>query len=251
MLVNSKRNIKINLKIQYILVNGGLMIIPVLDIKGGIAVSGKSGNRKTYKPLKTVFHSSSDPLKISKSLKNKGASQIYIADLDAIECKGSNLDIIEKINNILPVMLDCGANDIVSVNKALKVADKVIIATETLKKLEDLDKIMGSVDAEHIIISIDILNNKILSKQMELDFNILKESLKELKPVQIILLDISKVGTEDGINKQLLDEFKGWENSLIMGGGITSNDMDQLARMGVDKVLVGTALHHGKMKPVF
>ena len=31
------------------------MIIPVMDFKNGIAVSGKSGNRETYNPLKTVF----------------------------------------------------------------------------------------------------------------------------------------------------------------------------------------------------
>ncbi|EKF85647.1 HisA/HisF family protein [Methanobacterium formicicum] len=224
------------------------MIIPVLDIKDGIAVSGKSGNRKTYKPLQTVFHPSSHPFKIARSLLDKGAEQLYIADLDAIEGKGSNGDLVSEINQFIPVMLDCGANDIDSVSDALQVADKVIVATETLKNLEDLHEIFCRVNRERIILSIDVMDNKVLSKYMELDFNILRENLEKLKPSHIILLDISRVGTEGGINWGLIDEFTGLENSIILGGGITEDDMHQLDKKGVNKVLVGTALHKGLIK---
>ena len=224
------------------------MIIPVLDIKDGIAVSGKSGNRETYKPLQTVFHPSSDPLEIARALSDAGATQLYIADLDAIEGTDSNLDMVGEINQIIPVMLDCGASDLYSVMEALQFADRVIVATETLKKLEDLHEIFCRVNREQIIISIDVLHNKVLSKHMELDFNILRESLEKLKPSHIILLDISKVGTEKGINWKLMDEFAGLELSIILGGGITGEDMSQLDKKCVDKVLVGTALHQGQIK---
>ena len=227
------------------------MIIPVLDLKDGIAVSGKSGNREEYKPLKTIFHPSSDPLKISESLKEAGASEIYIADLDSIEGKGSNMELIGKINQLIPVMLDCGASDLDSVSEALQVVDKVIVATETLKKLEDLYEIFCRVNRERVIISVDVLNNKILSKHLKLDFSILRESLEKLKPSMVILLDISNVGTETGINWQLMDEFVGMESSLILGGGITREDLPQLAEKGVNTVLAGTALHQGSIKPLF
>jgi phosphoribosylformimino-5-aminoimidazole carboxamide ribotide isomerase len=227
------------------------MIIPVLDLKDGMAVSGKSGNREEYKPLKTIFHPSSDPLKISESLKEAGASEIYIADLDSIEGKGSNMELIGKINQLIPVMLDCGASDLDSVSEALQVADKVIVATETLKKMEDLYEIFCRVNRERVIISVDVLNNKILSKHLKLDFSILRESLEKLKPSKVILLDISNVGTETGINWQLMDEFVGMESSLILGGGITREDIPQLAEKGLNTVLVGTALHQGSIKPLF
>ena len=55
-------------------------IIPVLDLKSGIAVSGKSGNRNKYKPLKTVYSSSSNPVEIARNLKEKRAKSIYIAE---------------------------------------------------------------------------------------------------------------------------------------------------------------------------
>lgn len=224
------------------------MIIPVLDIKDGLAVSGKSGNRETYKPLQTVFHSSSHPLEIARALFDAGAKQLYIADLDAIEGKDYNGDLVGEINQFLPVLLDCGANDIDSVSEALRVADKVIVATETLKNMDDLHGIFCRVNRERIIVSVDVMDNKVLSKYMELDFNILRENLEKLQPSQIILLDISKVGTEKGINWKLMDEFTGLECSIILGGGITGEDMSQLDKSSVDKVLVGTALHQGQMK---
>jgi len=224
------------------------LIIPVLDIKEGTAVSGKSGNRKSYKPLQTVFHPSSDPLEIARALFDAGAKQLYIADLDAIEGRNSNRDLVGEINQIIPVMLDCGASDLDSVREALQVADMVIVATETLKKLEDLHEIFCRVNRKQIIISIDIIQNKVLSKHMVLDFNILRENLEKLQPSQIILLDISKVGTKRGINWKLMDEFAGLESSIILGGGITVEDMSQLDKRGVDKVLVGTTLHQGQIK---
>jgi phosphoribosylformimino-5-aminoimidazole carboxamide ribotide isomerase len=171
--------------------------------------------------------------------------------LDAIEKRGSNMDIVHEVNQIIPVMLDCGASDLDSVTEALQFADKVIVATETLKRLEDLYEIFSRFDGEQIVISIDVLQNKVLSKYMELDFSILRENLVKLQPTQIILLDISNVGTEGGVNWELVDEFPGLESSFILGGGITGEDMGQLDKRGAGKVLVGTALHNGQIKPIF
>jgi phosphoribosylformimino-5-aminoimidazole carboxamide ribotide isomerase len=227
------------------------MIIPVLDIKGGIAVSGKSGNREAYKPLKNVFHHSPSPLKIAEALKRAGASEIYVADLDSIGGKGSNLELVDKINLIIPVMLDCGAYDMNSVCKAIVVANKVIVATETLQNIDELYEIFCRVNPERIVLSIDVLNNEILSKQLKLDFKILKRHLEVLRPSEIILLDISRIGTEKGINNKLIDKFASIKASIIYGGGITPEDLEELAERGVDRVLMGTALYSGKMIPNF
>jgi phosphoribosylformimino-5-aminoimidazole carboxamide ribotide isomerase len=86
-------------------------LIPVMDLMSGIAVSGKSGQRDTYKPLETVYSQTPDPVEIAISLKRQGFKRIYLADLDAIEGRGSNLEIAGKINHILPVMLDWGVKD--------------------------------------------------------------------------------------------------------------------------------------------
>lgn len=227
------------------------MIIPVLDLKNGIAVSGKSGEREKYIPLNTIFHKSFSPCKIAKALSDAGAKRIYIADLDAIEKKGSNLDIVEKINKIIPVMLDCGANDLKSAKKALDIAENVIIATETLKNIDDLTDIFYNFDKKKLIISIDIKDNKLFSKYLNIDLEELIEKINEINPSEIILLDISKVGTQEGVNKDHIQKFLKLPASLIIGGGITSNDIEKLEKLGINKFLVGSALHSGKLSPKF
>jgi len=227
------------------------MIIPVLDIKNGIAVSGKSGKRKTYKPLKTIFHESSNPYKIAKSLRQAGASRIYMADLDSIEKIGSNFEIIEKINKIIPVMLDSGVNNTQMAREALKIADKIIVATETLKDIKDLDGILNTMDKEKIIISVDIKDGEIFGKYAKFDFEIFTQKIIELNPDEIIILDISRVGTEKGVDMKLMKRFKGVGTSVIVGGGIKESDIDILHKLGIKKFLVGSALHNGKLPPEF
>jgi phosphoribosylformimino-5-aminoimidazole carboxamide ribotide isomerase len=221
------------------------MIIPVLDLKNGIAVSGKSGKRETYKPLATVFHKSASPEGIGKSLSDAGAVRIYIADLDSIENRKSNFDVIQEVNKNISVMLDCGARNVFDVKKALEVADKVIIATETLKDIDDLTDIFDNFDKNRLVISIDIKDNKIFSKSLNIDIKEFIRKIKELNPPEVILLDISQVGTERGVNYELIRKFL--ELPLIIGGGITSSDIKRLEKLGINKFLVGSALHNGKL----
>ena len=221
------------------------MIIPVLDLKNGIAVSGKSGKRETYKPLETVFHKSASPEGIGKSLSDAGAVRIYIADLDSIENRESNFEVIHEVNKNISVMLDCGARNVFDVKKALEVADKVIIATETLKDIDDLNDIFDNFDKNRLVISIDIKDNEIFSKSLNIDIKEFIRKIKELNPPEVIILDISQVGTERGVNYELIRKFL--ELPLIIGGGITSSDIKRLEKLGINKFLVGSALHNGKL----
>jgi len=228
------------------------MIIPVLDLKNGTAVSGKAGKRESYMPLDTVFHDSSSPLKIAKALSNAGASRIYIADLDAIEGKGSNFQVIRDINDhIVSVMLDCGAGDVGTVKIALEAADYVIVATETLKNIEDLDQIFSSFPKDRLIISIDIKNRKLFSRYLKTGLEELIQKINELNPQEVILLDISKVGSESGVNMDLIKKISAIGEPLIIGGGIRDEDIIQLEKAGLNKFLVGSALHSSKLKIKF
>ena len=85
--------------------------IPVLELKDGQAVSGKSGLRDTYQPLQTVFAPSANPVEIAQGLKLNGADELYIADLDLIESNGHNINDIKMVNTIIPVILDAGVKN--------------------------------------------------------------------------------------------------------------------------------------------
>ncbi|MDR3063634.1 MAG: HisA/HisF family protein, partial [Methanobrevibacter sp.] len=205
-------------------------IIPVLDLMSTIAVSGKSGNRKEYKPLKSVYSNDSNPVSIAKNLKFNGYSEIYIADLDLIERRGNNLDSIKMINSFIPVVLDCGIRNFEEFNFFLDFAYKLIIATETLSSIDELKLIFNKFPKERIVISVDIKNGTLYSKSSDFNLNLeeFKEILLELDPNEIILLDISKVGTFTGIDENLINSFSEFKNKLILGGGLSEKDFFKL-----------------------
>ncbi|MCL2688103.1 MAG: HisA/HisF family protein [Methanobrevibacter sp.] len=224
-----------------------LEIIPVLDLMNSMAVSGMSGNRETYTSLSSVFASNSDPFSIANNLKLNGAKEIYIADLDLIEKKGHNLDKIKMINTILPIILDSGIRDIKSFEFFLEYAYKLIVATETIESIEEIYKIFDKFPKERIILSLDIKDNKIYSNNFDISLNDFKKELLNINPNEIILLDISKVGTNSGFNLKLIAEFSEFKDKLILGGGITKGEIVNLSNLGIKKALVGSALHNGEI----
>lgn len=221
--------------------------IPVIDLKQHQAVSGKSGMRDTYQPLRTVFASSSNPVEIAQGLKLNGASEMYIADLDLIESVGHNINDIKMVNTILPVIFDGGVKNCEGFEFFLDYAYKIIIPTETLESIDEMRKIFEKYPKERIVISVDVKNDELLAKHLDLNLSEFKEILKELDPNDIILLDISSVGTEKGYNKKLLDEFEDLKEKLIIAGGLNKDSLVELESLGIKKVLIGTSLHSGEV----
>ncbi len=221
-------------------------VIPVLDLMHSIAVSGKSGEREDYRPLKTVFGDSFNPIEIALSLKREGARRLYVADLDAIEARGSNIHLVKQMNHIIPVMFDFGVRDLKSFEIGLKIAWQVIVATETLKDIIELEAIFEKFPPSRIVVSIDTKDGRLYSRNLDLDLEELKDKIIELNPQEVILLDLTAVGTQKGFNEKLLKRFQPLRDKLIIGGGITTNNIPLISSNGIKKVLVGSALHQGK-----
>ena len=222
--------------------------IPVIDLKQHQAVSGKSGMRDTYQPLKTVFAPSSNPVDIAQGLRLNGADEMYIADLDLIESNGHNINDIRMVNTIIPVMFDGGVKNCESFEFFLDYAFKVIVPTETLESVAEMEKIFEKYPKERIVVSVDTKDNELLAKHLDLSLSQLKEILVRLDPNEIILLDITGVGTEKGYNKKLLDEFEDLKDKLIIAGGLNKDSLTELESLGIKKVLIGTSLHSGEVK---
>ena len=222
--------------------------IPVIDLKQHQAVSGKSGMRDTYTPLNTVFAPSANPVEIAQGLKLNGADEMYIADLDLIESNGHNINDVKMVNTILPVMFDGGVKDVESFEFFIEYAFKVIVPTETLKSIEEMEMIFEKFPKERIVVSVDVKNNELLSKNFDLTLKEFKEILKVLDPNEIILLDITGVGTEKGYNEELLNEFEDMKDKIIMAGGLNKDSLAELESQGIKKVLIGTSLHSGDVK---
>ncbi|WP_296879352.1 HisA/HisF family protein [uncultured Methanobrevibacter sp.] len=221
--------------------------IPVIDLKQHQAVSGKSGMRDTYQPLRTVFAPSANPVEIAQGLKLNGADEMYIADLDLIESEGHNVSDIKMVNTILPVMFDGGVKNCESFEFFLDYAYKIIIPTETLESIDEMEKIFEKYPKERIVVSIDVKDNELFSKNLDLTLDEFKKILKRLDPNEIIILDITGVGTEKGYNKELLNKFEDMKDKLIIAGGLNKESLGELDSQGIKKVLIGTSLHSGEV----
>lgn len=214
-------------------------IIPVLDIMRGKAVHGKGGNRENYKPLKTVLCDSSDPIEVARRYREEGADKIYIADLDAIMKEGNNFHIIGKIDGYK--ILDGGISSKLELEelKALNICDKIVLGTETLRDLDLLDD-------EEIILSLDFKGGKLLNPENYT----LEEILNRLdSSIPVIVLDISSVGTQRGINWNLVEKIiKKVENPIYVGGGVKDErDLQRCYDLGIEGVLIGTGIHRGTL----
>ena len=202
--------------------------VPVLDLKNGQAVSGKSGQRESYTSLNTIYAHSSNPIEIASGLKLNGALEIYVADLDLIDSKGHNINEIKMINTILPVILDAGVKNIDSFEFFLDYAYKIIVPTETIESIDEIYKIFEKYPKDRIVISVDVKNNELFSKNLNISIEDFKDILLELDPSEVILLDISSVGSEKGYNKELLDKFEGLKDKLIIAGGLNKDSLKEL-----------------------
>jgi phosphoribosylformimino-5-aminoimidazole carboxamide ribotide isomerase len=223
------------------------MIIPVFDVKEGKCVSGMSGKRDSYTPLQSVY--GNDLCEILENLKISGAHAVYVADLDKIESKGDNSELIEKINELLPVLLDNGANNIDDIIHNRNICRYIILATETMTSLEEIRNIFKENPTERIIISIDIKNNELLIKNKDIKLEDVIDLVNKVQPDYTILLNISEVGTKKGNDNTFIKNIisRTPHTQHIIAGGITNQSIKDYKIIGIDNFLIGTILHDGTM----
>ena len=153
-----------------------------------------------------------------------------------------------KGDTVLPVIFDGGVKNCEEFEFYLDYAYKIIIPTETLESIDEMRKIFEKYPKQRIVVSVDVKDDELLAKNLDLNLVEFKEILKELDPDDIILLDISGVGTKKGYNKELLDKFDDLKEKLIIAGGLNKESLAELESLGIKKVLIGTSLHSGEVK---
>jgi phosphoribosylformimino-5-aminoimidazole carboxamide ribotide isomerase len=234
-----------------------LKIVPVIDVLGGITVHAVRGVRKNYQPLKSVLCASADPVDVAASLKTFGFDELYVADLDAITGGQPNFSLLNRIKDAtgLKLMVDVGVTNLQRAEEVFaNGVSKVIIGTETLPSINFVSEAVASLGKEQVIVSLDLRGNQVLSS-FELDE--LAEPLTFLRELeargvsQIIVLDLTKVGSSEGANIVFLQNvLRHIKTKVLVGGGVRDvKDLVELSELGVYGVLVATALHSGKISP--
>jgi phosphoribosylformimino-5-aminoimidazole carboxamide ribotide isomerase len=232
-------------------------IIPVIDILNSQAVHAIKGEREKYKPLKSVLINDSNPIRIALKLKNKYLfNEFYIADLDAILQKKTNIAIISKILDIpgVEIMIDPGIKTKKNVEKYFKLNIKsLILGLETLRDLKIITDCLNLFDTHKIVVSVDMYNEVIQTNIKEFrnqDILEVVRKIEDLGIVNIILLDLFKVGQKMGgisaLYLKIREEFNG---EILIGGGTKNlQDIKDYKSNNFSGVLIGTALHDGSIE---
>ncbi len=222
-------------------------IVFVLDLLNGNVVHAVKGERAKYRPVKgSVLCHSSAPVNIISAVMPK---EVYVADLDHLQHIGDNFELIEKISQMTRTMVDIGPENMDDVEKCIRIADTVIIGTETAS----FDLITDAAERfpGRINVSIDMKNGVVLTKDRKLKMTPLRlvKMLNGYSIKDIIILELSKVGTSAGIDVEMLKVIAASSNhNIFAGGGIRDmDDIRVLSKIGVSGALVATAVHNGKI----
>ncbi|MDP7658083.1 MAG: HisA/HisF-related TIM barrel protein [Nitrososphaerales archaeon] len=233
-----------------------MRVIPVIDIMQGKVVHAIKGYREEYRPLKSQILETQDPIEVALELKRRfGFDELYVADLDGIMKNEVNLSVLCNIckTGYLKVMVDAGVTNPVKAQALLSVGVAgIVVGTETLEHLEDLSRIVKLSGNIPIIGSIDVKDGKVLSKCKELSGVSPPEVAKLLKDCgveQIVLLDISRVGSESGVKIGVAQSILNKVSlPLLVGGSVSSlKDIFALRGIGASGVLVATVLHNTQL----
>ncbi len=228
------------------------MILPVLDIMAGHVVRGIAGRRHEYRPLAT----NSDPLAVARSFRDRfGLTTLYLADLDAIAGKPPACGLSERlVRDGFSLWVDAGLRQSIDAEPLVRVGvARVIAGLETVANPGDLDDMVRTWTASRIVFSLDLKAGMPLASAAweTRDPMAIAERAVQAGVASLLLLDLSRVGVGQGIGTETMcgECRRRWPTlELTAGGGVRGpDDLDRLARLGVDHVLVASALHDGRL----
>ena len=214
-------------------------LVLAMDLKGGFVVHGKSGNRAGYRPLDWGLSPTADPVEFVRAIAPR---YLYIADLDRIGGTGSHdRQIAACAGLVRRCYVDRGCRSPEDLLDRYNVTN--IVGTESAGG--DLRRYAGG------FLSLDIKDGRVIPSGQD-PVAMLRQA-NGWKFDGCILLNISAVGTESGLDRNNLETLRSvFHRKLFWGGGVaTPADIDLLWDTGFDGAIIATALHHGKIPAVW
>ncbi len=235
-------------------------MIPVLDVKNGQAVHAVAGDRAHYRPLQSVLHPTADPIALARAYRDRlDLPAIYVADLDGIERGEPDLALVRALHDLgLELWIDAGLEDETQLGPMLDLdRATIVVGLETVRGHRAVQAIVDRAGPDRVVASVDLFEGRSRcaagADWAAADPERLCTALIAIGVRQLLLLDLARVGTGrgTGTNKlltRLADRHAGLDLRLSVGGGIAGmDDVRSAQRSGAAAVLVGSALHDGRI----
>jgi phosphoribosylformimino-5-aminoimidazole carboxamide ribotide isomerase len=220
-------------------------IIPVIDIMAGQVVHARHGRRENYQPLKSPLCRNAQPQNVVEDLLQFYPFQtLYIADLDALMGGAAQTALLGELAEAFPSLrfwVDKGLPDVGMLPEFKAYPFTPVIGSESL---DDRSVDLLADRRRDCILSLDDMGGKVLGPTSLLE-------RPELWPDRIILMNLSRVGSEGGPDfagmQRMLAEHRAGHQFIAAGGVRDLSDLERLKLMGLSAVLLATALHAGAL----
>lgn len=230
---------------MHVLGGDAMEIIPVLDLKDGVVVRARMGQRHLYGPITTPLAATSDPLDVARGLLAVYPfATLYVADLDAIEGTGDNGAALRRVKLGCPgvsLWVDNGIADAAAAARWLDAGvGSLVLGSETQS---DASLVRGLVADDRVILSLDYRGPTFQGPSAILDE-------PSAWPAKVVVMTLARVGSGAGPDVDRLAAVRRIASGrrIYAAGGVRdAADLAALAHAGIAGALVATALHDGRL----
>lgn len=221
-------------------------VVPVIDLKDGVVVRARAGDRASYRPIETPLSPTSNPLDaVAGLLSLHPFRTLYIADLDAIEGRGGAGAILDRIAERFPQLslwVDDGCSNPAAAEDFLKrlPSASLVLGSESQR---DENPVGALRKNPRVILSLDFRGDDFLGPRAVLD-------VPAAWPSRLIVMTLARVGSGAGPDFQRYAEIKEKADAraIYLAGGLRDRaDLAAVKASGAAGILVASALHDGRI----
>jgi phosphoribosylformimino-5-aminoimidazole carboxamide ribotide isomerase len=226
-------------------------VIPVIDLKAGVVVHARMGQRDRYRPIETPLSPTSDPVDVVRGLMGLHRfGTLYVADLDAIERNGDNRTALARVKAAFPRLTLWVDNGIGTLDAAQRFLDSerghLVLGSETQT---GLDVVRHFADDPRAVLSLDFRTDAFQGPP-----TLLAEPA--CWPRRVIAMTLARVGSGAGPDLERLRTIRdtaakdtGTRRQIYAAGGIRdAADLAVLQELDIAGALVASCLHDGRLR---
>ena len=221
-----------------------MLVIPVIDVRGGEAVAASRGDRASYRPLRTPLVADADPVAVAKALRTLFPfPTLYVADLDGIEGRGADLVMQGRMADAWPgreVWTDDGGGS----SDPLLRRQVRVVGSESQTSPQDYLRALEAAGS-HAPFSLDFRGDMFLGPPQLLDD-------ADLWPRRVIVMTLARVGSAEGPDLARLagSDARARGRQVFAAGGVrNAGALKALRDIGAAGALIATALHNRTITP--
>ncbi|MFL5859843.1 MAG: HisA/HisF-related TIM barrel protein [Solirubrobacteraceae bacterium] len=233
-----------------------MRIVPVIDLKGGIVVHARRGQRAEYAPLRSPLVDGSEPVAVARALCAVCRTRtLYVADLDALAGAPVDEGTLASLAAVADPWVDAGAT---TPERAAALARagvaRTVIGTESLGPGAPDERFLAAA-APPRVLSVDLRDGRLISPRAELagrEPAAAAALAGALCARELLVIDLARVGSGAGPPLDAVAELAASlpGHDIYAGGGVRDDDdLQALEAAGAAGALVATALHEGRITP--